>query len=90
MYFSVFLLFFRSSLAYQVFHDGFRFLFMCTVFQVSLAVSVTLSQQTAVMPSLVSTSTVAFVVQYSDLVARIAGGDRTFWFVLFSGLWFLL
>jgi hypothetical protein len=47
-----------------------------------LAVTVTLAQQTEATPSLVSTSTVAFVVQPSDLVARIAGGDRTFWFVL--------
>ena len=54
-----------------------------TVFQVSLAVAITLAQQTAVIPSLVSTSIVAFVVQPSDLVARIAGGDRTFWCVLF-------
>jgi hypothetical protein len=51
-----------------------------------LAVSVTLAQQTAVMPSLVSTSIVAFVVQPSDLVARIAGGDRTFWCVPFKFL----
>jgi hypothetical protein len=56
------------------------------VFQVSLAVAITLAQQTAVIPSLVSTSTVAFVVQPSDLVARIAGGDRTFWCVFF-GFW---
>ncbi len=55
------------------------------VFQVSLAVAITLAQQTAVIPSLVSTSTVAFVVQPSDLVARIAGGDRTFWCVF--GFW---
>jgi hypothetical protein len=52
-----------------------------TVFQVSLAVTVTLAQQTKATPSLVSTSTVAFVVQPSDLVARITGGDRTFWCV---------
>jgi hypothetical protein len=63
--------------------DSRRISYARAVFQVSLAVAIKLAQQTAVIPSLVSTSTVAFVVQPSDLVARIAGGDRTFWCVFF-------